>query len=513
MAHDVERHMDDSRLFDLKEAFEHQSGLLGIDTEFKQRPDGALLVIKVANPTERLFRVLESAREQIVSKSGEELRATLQRAAKSNPLQSAEGRLLLRTLSESLNINRNSFKDDFFARYTKSVSGAEEQITAAANHVVFGRRGAGKSSLLLYGLHTRGNRAQSSAWIDMQVYSQRTDIAVAIDVFLDILSQVRPFLSTASLADAVVSELRSLKVAPAVDEAMIRRVLPDVRRALGGFTSQGQDLVIFLDDYHVLSRELQPKILALLYAVTRGNGIFLKLSAIETLTQTWDAATTSGLQIPHDVQEIKLDYNLTIPEKATEHITSILDAHATYCGLSSIRSLCTSMDVLSRLVWVAAGVPRDALSIFGQAMTKASLTGGKRVSVSSINVAASETVNVKLKELDTDASGEAGPLHTLLEKLREFCVRQRRKNAFLIEIRNDDPTYQRVLKLVDLRLLHVINEGISVGEAGRKYLALILDYGFYIGVRAARSVDLFNKQTRKVAYKDLRRLPVFVEDE
>jgi hypothetical protein len=118
-------------------------------------------------------------------------------------------------------------------------------------------------------------------------------------------------------------------------------------------------------------------------------------------------------------------------------------------------------------------------------------------------------VNVKLKELDTDASGEAESLHSLLEQLRGFCVKQQRKNAFLIEIRSDDPVYQHVLKLVDLRLLHVINEGISVGEAGRKYLALILDYGFYTGVRAAKSVDLFNKQTKKVAYKDLRRLPVF----
>lgn len=501
--------MDDTQLTALKAAFEQQSGLQGVDSDIKQRPDGALLIIKVAFPTERLFRVLEGARQRMVAASGEGLRATLKRAAKTNPLQSAEGRLLLRTLSESLNINRNSFNDDFFARYTKSVSGAEDQITAAANNVVFGRRGAGKSSLLLFGMHTRGSREHASAWVDMQVYSQRTDVGVAIDLFLDVISQVKPKLGADALADAVVSELKLLKATPLVDEATIRKALPDVRRALGVFSAQGHDLVIFLDDYHVLARSLQPKVLALIYAVTRGNGIFLKLSAIETLTQTWDAAEKSGLQIPHDVQEIKLDYNLTIPEKATEHITSILDAHATYCGLTSIRSLCTSPDVLSRLVWVAAGVPRDALSIFGQAMTKAALTGGKRVSVSSINVAASETVNVKLKELDTDASGEAQSLHDLLEQLREFCIKQQRKNAFLIEIRNDSPVYQRVLKLVDLRLLHVINEGISVGEAGRKYLALILDYGFYIGVRAARSVDLFNKQTKKVAYKDLRRLPVF----
>jgi hypothetical protein len=209
------------------------------------------------------------------------------------------------------------------------------------------------------------------------------------------------------------------------------------------------------------------------------------------------------------VQEIKLDYNLTIPEKATEHIESILDAHAVYCGLPSIRMLCTSPDVLSRLVWVAAGVPRDALNLFAQAMTKSSLSGGKHVSVSSVNMAASEAVNTKLRELETDAHGASEELHQTLDRIRDFCIKEKKTNALLVEIRTDDRGYQLILKLVDLRLLHVINEGLSVGEAARKYLGLILDYGFYIGIRAARSVDLFNKQTRKVAYKDLRKLPIF----
>ncbi|MGH8148147.1 MAG: hypothetical protein ACREPY_17680 [Rhodanobacteraceae bacterium] len=65
------------------------------------------------------------------------------------------------------------------------------------------------------------------------------------------------------------------------------------------------------------------------------------------------------------------------------------------------------------------------------------------------------------------------------------------------------------MELVSLRLLHVISEGITVGKAGRKFLGLILDYGFYTGIRAAQSVDLFNRQSQKVAYKELRGLPVF----
>ncbi len=503
--------MENSLLETFKRDFEAQSGLRGVRYKVKDRSDGPLLTFGIANPTDRLFAIVESIHSKLIGDSTSELRVTLQKARPPNLLQSAEGRLLLRTLSESLNINKDSFKDDFFIRYTKSVSGAEEQIAAAANHIVFGRRGAGKSSLLLYGLHSRAKLALPSVWIDMQVYSQRDDIAVALDVLREILNQTRTELQDQGFVDANINSLETLEGKSQIDERAIRKLLPQIRRVLGQFSRQGKNLTVFLDDYHVLHKSLQPRLLALLYAITRGNGIFIKLSAIETLTQTWDSINKIGLQIPHDIQEIKLDYNLTIPEKATEHISSILDAHAVYCGLPSIRALCTSIDVLWRLVWVAAGVPRDALNIFAQAMTKASLSGGKHVSVSSVNVAASDAVNVKLKELDTDASVEAETLHTLLERLRDFSVRQRRSNAFLVEIRSEDIVFQRVLKLVDLRLLHVINEGISVGEAARKYLALILDYGFYIGIRAARSVDLFNKQTKKVAYKELRRLPIFVE--
>ena len=192
-----------------------------------------------------------------------------------------------------------------------------------------------------------------------------------------------------------------------------------------------------------------------------------------------------------------------MPDKAATHIEGILDAHAVYCGLPSVRFLCTSGDVLSRLVWVSAGVPRDALNMFAQAMTKGTTEGRSLVSVTNVNLAASELVTQKLRDLEVDVPKKTigGDLASVLEKVKDFCIKKERRNAFLVEIRND-PMYQNILKLVDLRLVHVISEGITVGKAGRKYVALILDYGFYTGIRAAQSVDLFNKQTERVAYKD-----------
>jgi hypothetical protein len=148
--------------------------------------------------------------------------------------------------------------------------------------------------------------------------------------------------------------------------------------------------------------------------------------------------------------------------------------------------------------------------MFAQAMTKGTTEGRSLVSVTNVNVAASEMVSQKLRDLEIDVPERAveGSLTNTLDQVKDFCIKKQRKNAFLTEVRNDQ-VYHSVLKLVDLRLLHVISEGITVGEAGRKHVALILDYGFYTGIRAAKSVDLFNKQTERVAYKDLRKLPVF----
>src|SRR6202020_1910239 len=100
---------------------------------------------------------------------------------------------------------------------------------------------------------------------------------------------------------------------------------------------------------------------------------------IETFTKTWDSQTHTGLQIPHDAQLVRLDYNLTMPDKAAEHIEGILDAHAIFCGLPSVKFLCGSPDVISRLIWVSAGVPRDALNMFAQAMTKGNTAGRSKV--------------------------------------------------------------------------------------------------------------------------------------
>ena len=389
----------------------------------------SVLLLKVANPSERLFEILEQVRSCFSTDNAEAPLATLVKRVGDNLLLGAEGRFLLKTLAESLNINRHSFGPDFLSRYTNSVAGSEEQVMAGANHVVFGRRGAGKSTLLLYSRHSRENSSRPSVWIDMQVYARRKDVGVISDVLCEVLGQVSSLVGNPREYD----ELLTMLQAPGVDEQFIRLKLPTLRRLLSHIAESSQDIFIFLDDFHVVAESLQPILLDILYAVSRGNRVFLKLAAIETLTRTFDPQTRQGLELPHDAQPIRLDFNMTIPDKATQHIEAILTSHAVYCGLPSVRRLCTSADVIPRLTWVAAGVPRDALNLFSQAMTRAARDGRRHISVSNVNVAASEAVNDKIRELEVDVfSDDHSPLEELFEAIKEFCVKERRSNAFLV---------------------------------------------------------------------------------
>ncbi|MEW6238776.1 MAG: hypothetical protein AB1656_25610 [Candidatus Omnitrophota bacterium] len=494
----------------LLQAFQKKSGLSDLNYELRERPDGDILIIQLANPTNRFFSILENIISESFPNYSSPPKATLKKRPSKDLLRGPEVKLFARTLSESLTIRRDSFGADFFSRYIHSVSGAENMITSAASHFVLGRRGSGKSTLLLYALHLREKENLPSAWVDMQAYSQRNDTNVIVDIIATILEQASKFAAQEAIANDLLSRFRLLAQSSAESsEKEIKNLLPNTKRLMNIILNSSNDFVIFLDDFHVIDINLQPKLLHFLYSFSKGARVYIKLSAIETFTKFWDAATRTGMESPHDAQQIKLDYNLTIADKACDHICKILDAHAAYCGLPSARSLCSSNDVLNRLVWVAAGVPRDALNIFSQAISKATVRNQSRITVTNINTAASDLINDKLRYIELDSSGALSKTNQILSQIRDFCIKRKKKNAFLVEIKNTDPVYKGILQLIDLRLLHIVHEGFVKEEAGKRHMALILDYGFYIGMRAAKNIDLFNNQTGAPRYKDLRKLPVF----
>lgn len=489
--------------------FERVTRFHNIKYEIKERSDGAYLILNIVTPSDRFFRVVSEIADALPESNAFHNRVTIKKPSHppADRLSLPETFLLKTVITESLTVSSSTFGAEFLSRYIRSVFGAEDQVIAQSNHLVFGRRGSGKSSLLLYALHTLKVEGVPYAWIAMQTYEGRSDFDVIVDVFIELLRQVLSIDPASTEIESLLDQLSKMGNSLEL-EREFDLLVPKIRRSLAPLTQQKDRIVIFLDDIHVLSSHLQALLLSKLYAVSRDNRIFLKISGIEQLTNNWDSSTRKGLATPHDAQIIPLDYNLTMPGKSLAHIKSILDAHAVYCGLPNIKYICGA-GVVERLVWVAAGVPRDALSIFLSAISRAALRDQKRVSIISVNEAASVTSDVKLSDIARDASAKVSQITQAFEVIRDFCISTQKKNAFLVEIKANNPAFALLKELIALRLLHVLHEGVTPHEAGRRYMALMLDYGFYVGIRAARSVDVFQKEPTQILAKDLRNLPIF----
>lgn len=491
--------------------FKKFTRLTHVDYELKGRSEGDYLIIYLGNPTNRFFGLLQQSLNNLSEENPYKQRTTIKKRASSpsNRLQLPETQFLRTTLSESLTATQHSFADDFFTRYIRSVSGDEEQIVSQSNHIVYGRRGAGKSSLLAYLMHNLRQSGSPYAWVNIQAYSGRRDIGAVAEVLIDITNQLQEYASNQPDFEIF---LPNLEAALDKDEEesieYLNRLIPRIRRSFGKISSQYGGIFIFLDDIHVVAETLQPVLLDKLYSICRGNQIYLKISGIEQFVKLRDPSSRQGLETPGDIQVIRLDYNLTMPDKSKRHIHEILTSHAVYCGLPSVDYVCGD-GVIDRLVWVSAGVPRDALYLFSQAISESSVRDQKKVSVGSVNASASEMTDEKLRDIKVDASGKYEEVNQILDAIRKFCVTEQRKNVFLVEIQNENPIFHKIEELIALRLLHILHAGITPGEVGRRFMALMLDYGFYVGIRAARSVNLFSEEPKPVLAKDVRLFPIF----
>lgn len=486
---------------------------IALDCHEKVRPDGNYLIFEAAAPSPRIFSAVAEINHHLPedSRYKDRLAVSKRKAKPASRLALPETKLFRREITESLTIDRNTFGDDFLQRYTPSVSNLEELVVSNANCIIYGRRGAGKSSLLGYAMHQVKRSSSNFSWVAMQTYNGRKDQQAIASVLAEIVDSIGQILPSSTSANDVKASLETLAESDLNKEKAsekLSRLIPKIRTLVSKIATPKQPFTIFIDDLHLLGFDLQPDLLSAIYAISRGNSTYIKASGIEQLTNPWDNDRKLGFQAPHDAQLLRLDYNLTMPHKSLEHIEGILDAHAKFCGLPGVRYLIEDA-ALSRLVLVAAAVPRDALSLFSQSISKALIKGQKILTVTAINAAASEAAQIKMQEIQNDLpSGDAG-IRLMLERVKDFCIVQKRTNAFLLKIDASHQDFNMMQKLVALRLVHTLHEGITRSRAGESYQALMLDFGFYVGIRAARSVKIFPSDLSQLLAKDLRGLPVF----
>ena len=370
-------------------------------------------------------------------------------------------------------------------------------IMAPRHHLVFGRRGVGKTALLVEAKTLLEKRGNLAFWINLQML-RRFD---AFTAFLEIADRLcdMPLVAHKLRTDSALSSRRAEDVKTRISRLReqplkavdAQRVITELHYVLHVLSKEtDSDIFIFIDDMHYMQRSELPGLLDMLHALTRDNRVWLKVAGIRHQCRWFSDDPPTGLQSGHDAQIISLDVTLEEPEKARGFLWSIFRTYSEEAGVRNISRFLGSAAV-DRLVLASGGVPRDFLTLSASAIQIArQREKGRITGVQDVNEAAGRAADVKLRELEEDAAASVGGAErqiSALNIIRREVVDRASHTIFRIDFRDKESCareYELVQSLMDLRLVHLINSSVSdAHEAGRRYEVYMLDLSQFTGRR------------------------------
>lgn len=501
-----------SETIKIQEAFAAE-GIPVVTVDTKAYPDEINLVVYVsganlaravefASAFESSLQVVDGApRFLVVRKSDEELHESVQ--ARVTGVHDARVFDLVRLISAKSRVS--SAEPSLI--YVPDARASLPTITAARHHLVFGRRGAGKSALLMEARRQVVSEGAVVSWTNIQTLrhesAQRVFLYVVTDILAAVIAGRKSVSERSALALAVVEVAEQVRLLLVRDETSVtdaQRIVPRIQRALSQFLElENKRVYVFVDDFYYVPRDIQPMILDMIHGSIRDANVWLKIASIRHLTNWWQASPPTGLQSGQDADLIDLDVTLQDPEKAGRFLESMMGEYASRVGISSLARV-FNQGALDRLVLASGAVPRDYLVLAVSSINRAQRRPNAVVAgVQDVNQAAGDAAGSKIQELEEDMAANSGVAQRTLESLglvRNFCLDEKSFTYFLVNYRDKESlpqAYSLLTDLMDVRLIHLVDSGVSdAHEAGSRFEAYMLDLSQFSGSRLKQRLNVLD---------------------
>ncbi|MDT0266643.1 hypothetical protein RM844_10100 [Streptomyces sp. DSM 44915] len=383
-------------------------------------------------------------------------------------------------------------------KYMEDPRASLAAIGASRHHIVYGRRGVGKTALLLEGKRLAERDGHVTTWVNAHTLRlmdpAKAFLVIAENVLTSLVqragtSQAESFVRLKELGDKVAS------FRAAGGDIALGGIVADLNNALRAVLRQGiVRLYLYLDDFYLFPITSQPHLLDYLAIMLRDCDGWLKVTSIERLTRPFEPSSRIGVEIPHDVSKIDLDVTLEDPRVTQKFLESVLANYTETVGIAKPSTI-TRSAALGRLILGSGGVPRDYLNLFASSIVAArSRANAREVGQEDVADAAGKAANGKLRDLAQDVSGDsASSLTSALEYLSSY-VRGEGYTYFRVDVaQRSHLAYEVLARLVDLRFAHLIQATLSdQHRQGVKYEVYILDLSQYSGVRLKRGLHVLD---------------------
>lgn len=416
------------------------------------------------------------------------------------------------------------------------------RLAAKQNHVVFGRRGAGKSTLVK---SVCGPAHHVSVRINLEDYKDISFPNILLHVLKASCDELGRAVKARSRWWQVMSagvfqrqirslerELSSLLYEPDQEEQKIRTTegretsgkfglsSKEVKGSFGKSSSSEREVArtipvdklarlqidiptfkrlfseasklagnapiyLILDDFYFVPKAVQPEFIDFFHRLSKDTPLFLKVATIKHRSRLFKTTEQSyiGAELGHDIYEVDMDYTLDKFADLKEFMNQLLRAAIRDSAATLDADDLFTGDGFAQLCLASGGVPRDFLSLFVRLANSVVAGRGNKIGKVEVTEEAIANVSSKLESLKIDSAGEREVLEGYLSIIRKSIYNEHRTNAFLVakdELEQYPQERQAIRELVDLRLIHLIDSNTSSAPSdGRRYEAYILDIGLY----------------------------------
>lgn len=340
--------------------------LFPISVQIRSFPGETIAVVEVASDYERALAVAQSLDGKIQNGF-----VTVRQVEPSNGKKPDTGAVKnvhdpqVASLLELLNARSRTSESQPSLRFIKDVDERLNLALSPRHQLIFGRRGVGKTALLLEAKRLLEQRGALALWVNMHPLRSLDAGKAFLTIMLRLLDLAIGAYQGTSAGRRLSSTQLILSARGAIEQRLYDSQLtladasglvPLLQQVLSRFSTESNlQTFIFLDDVHYLAVAQVPHLLDLLHGITRDNPVWLKVAGIQHQTRWFIPEPPTGLQTGHDATIINLDVTLEHPERASKFLFDVLRGYLEECGAMPMRYVLSS-SALERLVLASGGV-------------------------------------------------------------------------------------------------------------------------------------------------------------
>jgi len=456
---------------------------------------------------------------------------------------SSEVERLRKIVQENIRIQRGGAETIEYIDVSRSLA----DMVAKQNHVIFGRRGCGKT-LLLRATQQKVDGEIRVVYINCEDYKQHSFPNVLIEILdalfeeleknlsgwfgrkrrsRELIREIRNELTSlkegADEADRTVKTIKTAEVAgkaganlagggleigagiasarkAAVEQEYkqhdskiqkLNLLLPKLKKRVREFFEISTDVkgvFLELDDFYHLSRTMQPHVADYVHRLCKDVPLFFKIATLRhaSILYADRGNQPTGAQERHDYQPINIDFTLADFKKTASQLREILYRFGEKAGMERQQVDTLFMgEGFDRLVLASGGVPRDFLSLLLESLSPMP-AGQERVGKDDVRQLSLTVLQRRIEELKVDSEQQdQDALIRGIYAIRKFCL-DKKVNVFLLSDRVlQEPNGIRDLmnRLLDYRIIHSVGSALTHKSTTGTFNAYMIDIGAYANLR------------------------------